>query len=66
MPETGGEIFLKNISDQGLVSIIYKELLEFNKKMATNFSKWTEVFSKPFTWEDTQMSLSTWENYQHN
>ena len=32
-----GKIFFKNISDQGLVSIIYKELLEFNKKMATNF-----------------------------
>ena len=44
-----GRIFFKNISDQGLVCIIYKELLEFKKKMATNFQKWIEVLSKPFT-----------------
>ena len=36
MPETG-KISSKNISDKGLVSIVYKELLEFNRNKATNF-----------------------------
>ena len=38
------QVFAKHIFDNALLTIIYKELLEFNK--TTNFFKWTRNLNR--------------------
>lgn len=51
------KIFVKYITEKGVVSRIYKELSKLNNKKANNQTRtWTKDMKKHFTEDDTQMA----------
>ena len=58
------KIFVKDISEKGLVSNIYKELLKLNNKNC--WLKWVQDLDRYLTKEDIQMQISIWKDAQHH
>lgn len=60
---TGEKISAKHLSDKGLISKLYKELLKLNKDK--RFLKWAKDFNRHLPKKIEKWQISTWKVTHH-
>ena len=66
-PSEWEKIIANETTDKGLISKMYKQLIQLNTRKTNNpIKKWEKDLNRHFCNEDIQMAKNTWKEAQHH